>query len=610
MAIFINLIFLGGCILFCDIKYEVSDDFVMSTILSGAYTKEPNPYIMFVNVLWGYCLLPLYGLFPEISWYLIVQLALCFCAFTAITYLLFCRENTVWALLLSCLFLSFFSDDAYLLVQFTKTAALLTMAGGLLFLSGLLGEKRNIAMCLAGSALFLIGSLYRFSCTLLVIPYLFLIFTMKVSSTLGSIDSGMPTALGLLSFMVAHSPVGAWRFTVNVTYLLQRTACHTAALKKIAKCAGLCFLLFLGAVFLKAVNDMLYLADDGYRYYRAYATARSKIVDYPNYDYCNNEDEFKSLGMTENDFLMLKTWNFADNDFFTLDKVQAVAEILKEYRKTHCPGIRQALAALGERQLFRYTVAWGCIALMALILGTNRKNWWIPVLPMILSFAILLYFAIQGRLVYRVEYCIFLAAFLCILECFRSPIGHKRLAAGGLVLILLLKLPLYLPDTAWKTLPDSEYQPYINDVFFYSWNFDRRKYRRCISRRQVQPDLMQEMEAHPENFYFMDFNTTIQTLYYDFHPFHSVRRGYYENKLYLSGVTANHPDINSVLSESGMQNPMRALAGENVYLIDNDTWLIKLTYLREHYYPDAQITLWKEKNGYKIWKITAASGLP
>ena len=55
----INLIFLGGCILFCDIKYEVSDDFVMSTILSGAYTKEPNPYIMFVNVLWGYCLLPL-----------------------------------------------------------------------------------------------------------------------------------------------------------------------------------------------------------------------------------------------------------------------------------------------------------------------------------------------------------------------------------------------------------------------------------------------------------------------------------------------------------------------------------------------------------------------
>ena len=55
---------------------------------------------------------------------------------------------------------------------------------------------------------------------------------------------------------------------------------------------------------------------------------------------------------------------------------------------------------------------------------------------------------------------------------------------------------------------------------------------------------------------------------------------------------------------------MRALAGENVYLIDNDTWLIKLTYLREHYYPDAQITLWKEKNGYKIWKITAASGLP
>ena len=59
-AIALNLLFLASILVFCDVKYEVSDDFVMSAILSGAYGGSLNPHLIFINVLWGYLLTPFY----------------------------------------------------------------------------------------------------------------------------------------------------------------------------------------------------------------------------------------------------------------------------------------------------------------------------------------------------------------------------------------------------------------------------------------------------------------------------------------------------------------------------------------------------------------------
>ena len=65
----LNLLFLIAALVFAETKYEVSDDFVMETIISGAYVTEPNPHMLFVNILYGYLLNPLYCLFPIVNWY-------------------------------------------------------------------------------------------------------------------------------------------------------------------------------------------------------------------------------------------------------------------------------------------------------------------------------------------------------------------------------------------------------------------------------------------------------------------------------------------------------------------------------------------------------------
>ena len=85
-AIVLNMVFFLSIVLICDIKYEVSDDFIMSTIISGAYGNGYNPHLMFINIIWGYILLPFYYLMPQISWYLIAQLLVCLLSFTFVSY--------------------------------------------------------------------------------------------------------------------------------------------------------------------------------------------------------------------------------------------------------------------------------------------------------------------------------------------------------------------------------------------------------------------------------------------------------------------------------------------------------------------------------------------
>ena len=62
LAFLINALFLICYLISGTMKYEVSDDFMMEVMVSGAYTGTPSPYIMFMNPLIGLFLSTLYNL--------------------------------------------------------------------------------------------------------------------------------------------------------------------------------------------------------------------------------------------------------------------------------------------------------------------------------------------------------------------------------------------------------------------------------------------------------------------------------------------------------------------------------------------------------------------
>ena len=161
IAVGINILFFILAMVFCDTKYEVSDDFVMATIMSGAYGDSPNPQLIFANTLLGYFLLPFYMVLPDISWYLIFQLILCLISFILVTYMLLERLDKHVALLFIVLLLTVFSDDVYILPQFTKTAVLAVMAGGISFLWNIF-YKKSVFLLITSFLVCLLGTWTRF----------------------------------------------------------------------------------------------------------------------------------------------------------------------------------------------------------------------------------------------------------------------------------------------------------------------------------------------------------------------------------------------------------------------------------------------------------------
>lgn len=580
IAILINSFFLSLIFLFCDVKYEVSDDFVMAAILSGAYGDGPNPQMVFVNVIIGYLLLPFYKLFPEISWYFMLQLFLIFISSCAVTYFLFEKLEKPKAMMLSVIFILFFSNDAYILLQFTKTAMLAIMAGSLVFLWALF-YKKSIWNILAGGLICLMGTMLRFSDIYL--------------------------AGGFLLFILGYEFVRIY-MEKGLKGLFEKKV----AVILLAGC------ILIGSAYgIRNLNKVICNADENYRQYYLYNGVRSGVVDAPECGYEEMADELSEIGVSENDYYMMRSWNFADNDFFTYERMRKTAEIIAQHHSVQEVGKEKIFERLQEREYLKYPVFLACIVLLGLGVFLNYPRWWTMLISMGIGEFYLIYFCYRERYVYRVEYSIFLGMFMCGIyfwkqhsfseandsECIDKKKGIMKICAVITSLCIMVHLVLYIPDRSYQEIASEDRMDYITNTFYESWNYRPQKYRKVVNKEKPPSGLLEEFSTNTDNFYFLDFQTTIQILYFEWYPWENVDDEKYDNFSYLAGITTNYPDLIKLLKKKGVENPLKSLVDEEVYLVDNRYLEIKLNYLREHYYPDARVELYKEIDGYQIWKF-------
>ncbi|WP_434309631.1 hypothetical protein [Hominifimenecus sp. rT4P-3] len=576
-AFVLNLIVLGLAVSFGQIKYEVSDDFIMAGILSGAFGTEPDPHMLFINVIWGYMLLPFYHLFPEISWYLIFQLLLCFFSLTALVFFVLQRAGKTYAITLSALLIVGFSNDLYLVVQFTKTAMIAVMSGSLLFLSGFFNADRKKWSCiLLGGALVVLGSLVRFD--VIGIAGLFL--------------------TGILVF--------------EFVQLKKRSEDTKAWIKS---CLPVVFggVILIGIVFAaKGYDSWVYSNDEEYRYFRAYSQARSFVVDSASSGYESMESEFLAAGISKNDYQMMRKWNFADPDYFTLERMQEAGSIIAEDEQAGSRTVLDICKRLWGRQFWGYPAFWACFCLFGVAVFWGKHLWPFVIGSGVLGIFYMIYFVLRGHVVYRVEYSVFLSVFLAALYFFdeahwkpslrREYVKKWVFRVLGAVLAGI-QVCMYIPDCPPAGISSEERKTFVEDVFYESWRFDGRRYRRQVKIEDGNAALLQEVKEHPNNFYFFDFSTTIQTLYLDYDPLIRLPVGFYHNSLYLGGIMTALPSTITLLNKNGLENPLKSLVKENVYLVDNLSIEDKLQYLQEHYYPEARAELCSVKGGYQIWKF-------
>lgn len=567
LSLMINSFFLLLVILFCDMKYEVSDDFIMDSVLSGAYGNGYDEHLLFSNILLGYFLKGLYSITGSVSWYFIGHIFVCYISLCTISYVILENSGKIYGILICFIFVSFFSDDLYILVQFTKTATAATCAGGIFIIHQLwVNNRRRLWGIMYGFALALIGTMIRFQCVYIVAVFLFIMF---------------------LEYIIKYS--------IDKSKIVD-------LIKKIC----VCIVMLLLMVFVNRVNINIWNQNSIYGEYMKFSSTRASVVDVLGYGYESVEEEFGKIGLTLTDYCMIDSWNIVDRDYFTDEKLHYISDVKKKCSNLVNHDIATIVDVLYNRKYIGYTIFWGCVLLWILKSWRYKQAIAINTIKVLAAFSFVIYFIYRGRVVYRVDYS--------ILFCLAATIGCSTLYKERnykckwifplVVLLIVCKIPLYIPDTNYIYMDDREYQQYIYNCFIESWNFNIKKYRCNVSKRKPHENLINMMMSDDENYYLVDFATGIQLLYYNYKPWKRIPSGYFQKYSYLGGVSMRYPDEIEVWKNKGIDevNPNKALINDNIYVVDNSFKDTKMWYLREKYYPAADVEIIDEVDGFYILK--------
>lgn len=544
----------SGCM-----KYEVSDDFIMEMIVSGAYTGSPSPFIMFMHPIIGIVLSILYTFIATINWYFIFQITVIFTSLCILSYTFLKYRKDNLSILLFMIFLLFLSNDLYLLVQFTKTATLSLCAGCILMLSNILDRntmnKKEIAL---GILLFCVGYMIRNKCIYIVLFF----------SVLPILFHGIQKRFKYIDFVKLAKKAGKVMFP--------------------------CFFVLVGLSFFSKEFVQRYPA---YKEYKEYSAYRSDIVDYSYYSYEENRTEFEKNGISENDFYTLVHWNFGDIEYYDLDKLKTVSTILSTYRDRQYTSIKGTIVNLINRQYKYYVSAWALMFISLIGIFAIRNGIFQVLSVNFFAFCLLFINMYLGRLNYRVEYSIFLAAAAFLLYSFQisesrfEKFSNKALYAV-LIVLFVCRIPVHIPS----------YGKSSYDSMFISWNNDLAKYNASFAKEKDM-SVINEIKQNPNNFYYLGFYSNIQTLYLNYNPWKGIQKSEFKNAAFFAGIGTFHPDWVKHLENNSINNPMKHLLKENVYFIENRPINEVLTFVQEHYKVNAGVTLYKKIGSYYIWKI-------
>ena len=139
---------------------ETNDDMIMASFAYG-YMGEYTSKLVFINILVGKFLKLCIQAFPRFPWYTLIQCAIVYASFTALTFLLLQKFGRQRAMIPIAFLFSFFGYEFFSSMQFTKTAASAVTAGILLMFYGV-SESRKWYTCFIGGLYTFAGSLYRF----------------------------------------------------------------------------------------------------------------------------------------------------------------------------------------------------------------------------------------------------------------------------------------------------------------------------------------------------------------------------------------------------------------------------------------------------------------
>lgn len=542
-SVAINLFFLALCLIFGDLKFGAIDDYFMAARLTGALGTDYNPHLIFVNAIYGYVLLPLYHLFPEIGWYYISEMFSVFLSFTVIGYVLLQRCGERWGAVLATLFTALFASDFYLVVQFTQCASILSATGMLLFAYGVIQCSRMD--CLVAKAPR--NDVRKY------IPFVFSIILMLWGSVMRwqAFLMGMPFFCLEMLFIFKHCWKSKWRVIVGLA------------------------ILFVGAFTMHHFDQQIYQSPE-YADFVKFQGPRVALGDKENFNQNAVYEDAEEIGLSGKDFQMLKEWIHYDTEVFSVDSLKRYTDIISAYRDPNPPQLipRNLLNAFCHSIHSPLFWTWFILCLIAYITNPNKFLYLWTSLAIVL--ALMAHLLAMGRLVYRVESGFWLYAAVLAIPLFGKftlNIPHKLVYS---ILAIIAAANVFTYATSGEKVRDPSSGEMrtlaIEDTTDYVQVFDY-------------------IDSQPGKMFLLSMNAFMRFSHHRNPPYLAEPIGQYRRTVSFGYWTPYLPEVTEALADFGVNNPMKDVVHDNVIVL-NEPHLVD--FLQRHYYDSVAVDTLKE----------------
>lgn len=540
IAFFLNTLFFLLYVFFGQIRHGSLDDYFMSSVLTGAYGSEYDVHTYFVNSAYGYFLKPFYWLFPKVGWYFIFELLGTFAAFMVFPFFLIRQQGGKWGVLVSALFLASLTPDFYFQLSFTQCATIYTAAGLLCFFFGASeGKKRFLAI---GGLFLVAGSVMRHEGFLLGTPWMVLLLLVL------------------------------WR---NQKHFTKRTL--------VAVC------LVIAAIYGLRAHDRNLFSEGDYRYYAAYQPIRAYFGDGAFYDRESTYDELEERGMSGHDFYSLKAWMFYDTDVFQIDSLKSIWNVSQN--NLYKPNFRRLPVAffLAVSKAFTRTSGW-CWALFCflLILSKSKKTALYPWVSLGIIMISVSYLLLVNRLVYRVESGIWLYAIVMAIPLLNGTFIENTISSklhkvlGCCVVILVF---------AFMIIGISNQDFLKQDVSIIS----------SVETPKDWNEFLQYANENMDDVFILSFDKYKELGTLRNPPYASIGPGTFDNIFSWGYWNIHLPAMKQELAKRGVENPIRDIVHDNVYVMEDGDPYLKIFY-ESHYHKSLQVDTVKKFGDLMLYK--------
>lgn len=399
-AIIINVVMLIITFLIFTPTYETNDDIAMASFARGAYS-EKSSYLVFINFILGWIFKMFYIICGSINWYYVLQCIFMLGAFIILSFLVYMSQSKAkypiaQGTVMNVFLLILFIPIMYLNFNFTKSAAIVSIAGFLLLLHQMLNEHGEIHIILLGASFIILGGMIRLDSMLMVsiFPFFIIVYRLfKIKNKRIALDYRL-----FFKYTILFIPI---------------------------------FFISFGLSYLNTIKNPEY---------NAYNHARSQLIDFGVPDYDKNQKAYEHIGISKNDYVMLNSWTFDDPEFFTTEKFKEIMairknefDILKAFDDTFNT-IARSILTIGSASLFVFIVSIWFLFL--------KKDKFIPITLSLAVLAFYFYLCVIGRVVDRVEQALWIAAVYTLIYNMKISITQIPVKSKKKMLIVTIVVAL------------------------------------------------------------------------------------------------------------------------------------------------------------------------